>query len=71
MNDHEQNTDRSEILTIPEVAKILRCSKAHVANAINGRIRGMPQLTHIAMGRRKLIRREWLDRWMETNKSSC
>jgi hypothetical protein len=28
----------------------------------------LPRLTHIAMGRRKLIRREWLDEWMETNK---
>jgi DNA invertase Pin-like site-specific DNA recombinase len=24
--------------------------------------------THIAMGRRKLVRRDWLDQWMESNK---
>jgi hypothetical protein len=33
-----------------------------------GKIAGIPKLTHIAMGRRKLIRRECPDNWMETNK---
>ena len=36
----------SDILTIKEVAKELRCSKAHVANALLGKIKGLPRLTH-------------------------
>ncbi len=56
------------ILTINDVASILRCSKTHVSHVLAGTIAGIPRLTHIAMGRRKLIRREWLDEWMETNK---
>jgi hypothetical protein len=56
------------ILTINDVAPILRCSKTHVSHALAGKVRGIPRLTHIAMGRRKLARREWLDQWMETNK---
>ena len=56
------------ILTIAEVAAILRCSKAHVSNVLNGRVAGVPKLTHFAMGRRKLVRKEWLDHWMEENK---
>jgi hypothetical protein len=53
------------ILTINEVASILRCSKTHVSNALAGRVPGIPRLTHLAMGRRKLVRREWLARWMD------
>ena len=56
------------ILTIKEVAIILRCSKTHVANVLSGKVDGLPRLTHLNLGRRKLVRREWLDRWMETNK---
>src|SRR5207249_4347848 len=58
------------ILTIDEVAEILRCSKTHVSNALNGKIRGTPRLTHFSIGRRKLIRRTWLEEWIEANKSS-
>ena len=58
----------NRILTINDVAAILRCSKTHVSHVLAGKIAGIPKLTHIAMGRRKLIRREWLDNWMETNK---
>jgi hypothetical protein len=56
------------ILTIKEVAIILRCSKTHVANVLSGKVDGLPRLTHLNLGRRKLVRREWLDRWMEKNK---
>lgn len=60
-----------QVLTVREVAQILRCSKAHVSNVMNGKVPGVPKLTHIALGRRKLIRREWLERWMEANKQQC
>jgi hypothetical protein len=56
------------VLTINDVANLLRCSKAHVCNVLKGRVPGLPKLTHFAMGRRKLVRREWLEEWMEANK---
>ena len=59
---------KSEVLTVREVAEVLRCSKAHVCNALHGRVPGVPKLTHFALGRRMLVRREWLDTWMEQNK---
>ncbi len=62
--------NEKRIRTISEVAEILRCSKTHVSNVLNGHVFGGPRLTHFAMGRRKLVRREWLDRWMEENKSA-
>jgi excisionase family DNA binding protein len=59
------------VLTITEIAKILRCSKAHVSNVLNDKVPGVPRLTYFALGRRKLVKREWLDRWMEANKIQC
>jgi hypothetical protein len=52
-----------EVLTIAEVAHDLRCSKAHVSNAIRGKIRGLMPLPAIEMGRRKLVRRSSLESW--------
>lgn len=59
----------STILTIKEVANILRCSKAHALNVIQGRVRGLPKLAHLSLGRRKVVRRDWLDQWVEANKT--
>jgi len=71
--EEKSDADRNEraILTLTEVAKILRCSKAHVANVIHGNVKGLPRLAHLSIGRRKLVRREWLDQWMEANKIRC
>jgi excisionase family DNA binding protein len=66
----EENMENtSNILTVKEVADILRCSKAHVHNAIHGKVQGLPKLTHLTMGRRKLVRRDWLEQWLESNKT--
>ena len=58
----------TEILTLRDVAAELRCSKAHVCNLLNGQVAGVPPLPHISLGRRKLIRREWLEAWLEASK---
>jgi hypothetical protein len=55
----------SNVLTVKEVAAILRCSKAHAHNALHGKVPGLPKLTYLTTGRRKLVRRDWL----ESNKS--
>jgi excisionase family DNA binding protein len=60
----------ASILTIREIAQILRCSKAHVTNVLARKVYGVPKLTHMNLGRRKLVRREWLDSWMEANKTA-
>ncbi len=40
----QEATSKSEILTIREVAEVLRCSKAHVCNVLRGRVQGLPRL---------------------------
>ena len=53
-----------EVLTLREVAQVLRCSKAHVCNIVNGQIAGTRQLPAITLGRRKLVRRPTLLNWL-------
>ena len=60
-----------KLLTLKEVAQVLRCSKAHVSNLINGRVRGVSRLPHIPVGRRKLVGRDWLDSWVKQNQITC
>lgn len=56
-----------DILTVPDVAVELRCSKAHVYKAINGMVPGVTALPAISMGRRKLVRRAALEEWKRMN----
>ena len=65
MEDHVRQSD---VLTVAEVAQRLRCSRAHVCNVMKGKVIGLPRLTHLSLGRRKLVRVEWLHQWMEENK---
>jgi excisionase family DNA binding protein len=59
----------TRILTISEVAEVLRCSKAHVNKALSGRIAGVPQLAHLSLGRRKLVPKDWFDQWLEASRT--
>ena len=66
----EQDNPDFELLTINDVAKLLHCSKAHVCNAVAGRLRGCPPIPAVHLGRRTLIRRETLLHWIEKNEKS-
>jgi excisionase family DNA binding protein len=56
-----------EVLTVRDVAKELRCSVAHVYNVIDGKVKNVSRLPAIPMGRRKLVQRQSLEAWKETN----
>lgn len=58
---------QDEVMTVAEVAAELKCSKAHVHNAINGKVSGVSPLPAIHMGRRRLARRSTLERWKRSN----
>jgi excisionase family DNA binding protein len=55
------------VLKIAEVASELQCSKSHVYNIINGKVRGVSTLPAIKMGRRTLVRRCTLEQWLREN----
>jgi excisionase family DNA binding protein len=57
--------EHSQVLTLKEAAAYLRVSKAHLANVIKGKVAGAPPMRHAPVGRRILIKREWVDDWLE------
>ena len=60
-----------DLLTLAEVAKLLHCSKAHVSNAVSGRVPGCIPIPVVALGRRKLVRRNTLMFWIQTNERAA
>jgi excisionase family DNA binding protein len=63
------NCPPAEIMTAAEVSHYLHCSKAHVYNAINGKIDNVPPLPALALGRRRLVRRAALESWISANEN--
>jgi excisionase family DNA binding protein len=57
-------SEDGNVLTVAEVARELRCSKAHVHNIIHGKVPDLPPLPVLRIGRRVLIRHEGLRAWM-------
>ena len=57
----------SGVMTVAEVARDLRCSKAHVYKTINGLVPGVSPLPAILLGRRRLVRRSSLESWKQVN----
>jgi excisionase family DNA binding protein len=52
------------IMNLAEAAKLVRCSRAHLCNVINGKVRGIPHLPTVRIGRRVLFRRESIEQWL-------
>jgi excisionase family DNA binding protein len=59
-----------DLLTVKEVAEVLHCSKAHVSNAVAGRVHGCSPIPALRVGRRMLVRRESLRQWIERNEAA-
>ncbi len=60
-------TKQMDALTVSEVAKLLRCSKAHVCKAITGEIQGLQPIPAVRIGRRMLVLRKSLTAWLLQN----
>jgi len=52
------------ILNLAEAALLVRCSRAHLCNIVHGKVRGIPRLPTVRIGRRVLFRRESLEQWL-------
>jgi excisionase family DNA binding protein len=53
------------VMTLSQAASYLRISKAHLSNVINGKVPGVRPVRFFRLGRRVLIKREWIDEWLE------
>ena len=60
-----KTSEGSSVLTLPLAAELLQISKAHLSNVINGKVTGVPKLPFVRVGRRILIKREWVEKWLE------
>jgi excisionase family DNA binding protein len=69
---HSGSSDEGQdaAMTVPEVAEALKCSKAHVYNLINNRVRGVKPLPAISLGRKKLVRRSSFEGWKRATESN-
>jgi hypothetical protein len=57
----------NDLLTLDEVATILRISKAHASKLTRGQVPGVSPLPAVRLGRRVIIQRERLFAWINQN----
>jgi hypothetical protein len=61
-----QSPERLEVMTLKQAAAYLRISKAHLSNVLGGKVAGVPPCRSFRLGRRILMKREWIDQWLES-----
>jgi len=59
-----------DLLSLKEVAALLHVSKAHVTNAVAGRVSGCSAIPAVRLGRRTLVRRSSLLAWIAANENA-
>jgi Helix-turn-helix domain len=60
-----------DLLTLREVADLLHVSKAHISNAVAGRVPGCTPIPAVHLGRRTLVRRSSLLAWIDDNEKAA
>ncbi|MGD0134654.1 MAG: helix-turn-helix domain-containing protein [Bryobacteraceae bacterium] len=53
-----------EIMDIKTAANYLGVSRSHLSHILAGKVPGVPVIPHIRAGRRALIRRAVIDKWL-------
>lgn len=53
-----------EIMDIRAAANYLGISRSHLSHILAGKVPGVPAIPHVRAGRRALIRRTVIDRWL-------
>jgi len=59
------------ILTREETMARLRLKPAHFSKLVNGRIKGLPPLACLRIGRRQLFRDETVEQWARDVEAQC
>ena len=66
----EAPTLHREILDINAAADYLGVSRSHLSHLLAGKVPGVPPIPHVRAGRRALIRRAVIDRWLSEQEHS-
>jgi hypothetical protein len=68
----ESPTSGGRLFTREEAMGRLRLKPAHFSKVANGKVRGLPKLACVRIGRRQLFREETIERWIvEVEAQSC
>jgi hypothetical protein len=60
------------LLTRKEAMDLLRLGSAHFSKVAAGKVKHLPQLASVRIGRRQLFREETIERWiLEVEAKSC
>ena len=59
-----------EVMDIKAAANYLGVSRSHLSHILAGKVSGLPAIPHIRAGRRALIRRTVIDRWISEQEHS-
>ncbi len=59
-----QALDHPEIMDIKAAAHYLGVSRSHLSHILAGKVPGVPSIPYVRAGRRALIRRIMIDRWI-------
>jgi excisionase family DNA binding protein len=68
MDAQHPSPARPSVMTLEQAAAYLQVSKAHLSNVLNGKVPGVLPVRSFRVGRRVLIKREWIDQWLETER---
>ena len=60
----KQELGNREIMDIRAAATYLGISRSHLSHLLAGKVAGVPAIPHVRAGRRALIRRTVIDRWL-------
>jgi len=71
MKSVEKQPEHPAVLTLEQAATYLQVSKAHLSNVIGGKVPGVTPVRCFRVGRRVLIKREWIDRWLEGERAEA
>jgi hypothetical protein len=68
----ESFTMAGRLLTREEAMERLRLKPAHFSKVANGKVKGLPKLACVRIGRRQLFREETVHNWIiEVERLSC
>jgi hypothetical protein len=65
-----ENYARPEFLRAEDIALELRCSKPHVYKLMAGKVRNVPKLPVLEIGRCKRVRRSTFEQWKSSSEHS-